>query len=339
MYPYNLDFVQNAATGLEPITVPLQQDRYQIGLGITNRCNFDCPICYYHSAAGRDDSCDMPLAFLRRILEPLPRLAGIIIGLEGEPLLHPEFVKILDLCASHAKRIVLITNGSLVTSEISLEVARLPSKFVFLSIDAADAVLYEQLRSGGNFFKFLRNAEDLARDSPCLLHATVFKQNLESLIQLPGLAAALGMNTVSFQLLRVHPGSVARGIQPARLTELKAWLSKVLEKALTHNVAVVLDRFFGGPAMQEHLRFLKQAFPFLYLQEYRQGECAHADNLAGIHADGSLCPCAGDFEPVFMQNYAFESIFNHPYLQALRALHRAGRISEPCSICMNMQQR
>lgn len=338
IYPYNLAYVQKLAADLDPVKVPFQSGRYNLGLGITNRCNFDCPICYYHAPGGRDRARDMPLSLLRRILTALPDLAGIIVGLEGEPLLHPEFSGILDLAALHCGGITLITNGSLVNVDVCRALAQLSSSCVFLSIDAAGAALYEKLRKGGNLSLFMRNADMLAKAARCLFHATVFRQNLDSLTGLPALAASLGIKCLSFQQLRVHSGSASRSIEAASTFELETWLDKILAEAGKYNMAIVLDRFFGGEALQKKLRMLMREYPLLSMPEFHKGHCEHADSLAGITADGRLFPCAGDFEPVPMREYSFDAVFNHPYLVALRALHKAERISGACGICMNMRQ-
>lgn len=335
-YPYNLDFIQKAASGLAPVKAPMQANRYHLGLGVTTRCNFDCPICYYHGPSGREKGRDMELTLLKRALESLPRLAGIIFGLEGEPLLHPEILAMLRLAANHANSLVLITNASLITSSLCEQLADLRKVHVFLSTDAAEASLYEQLRPGGEFNNFRKNAAMLAKSVPTLLHATIFKQNLDSLVLLPALAADLGIGRVSFQQLRSHPGAEARGAQAVSRAELLNWLPALLSQAKKYSIAVELDRFFGGPGLQADLWQLKTEFPFLAMPNYDLASCVHADNLAGICADGSLFPCAGDFEPASMREYSFDAIFNHPYLQALRAMRGCGQLNAACRACMNM---
>lgn len=336
-FPFNLDDVVEASKNLPPAKAADISGRYHLGLGITNRCNFDCPFCYYHGSSDRDTPEDMPVKYLQEVLGGLPLLAGIIIGLEGEPLLHPHFLEVIKEAAGHARNIVLITNGSLITEAVCKALEDLPSCQIFLSIDASDADLYHQLRAGGSFENFKKNARRLAQTVPCLLHATVFRQNLASLTKLPQLAKVLGINHVSFQQLRQHPGSIDRGITKAAMKLLESWLEEVAENAEQYGIEITLDRFFGGPQLQGHIHKLKQKHPHLTMPKYCAESCAHAESLAGITMDGRLFPCAGDFEPAPIAELSFDGIFNHPYLLGLRSLHRAGKIISPCRICMTCQ--
>lgn len=335
-YPFDLEYVQKLGAGLPPVTVPCVADRYILGIGLSSRCNFRCPICYYHGPDGEVAGQDMDLALLAKILKPLPRLARIIIGLEGEPLLHTQFFKAIQLMAGHADQLLLITNGSLLNEEYSKFLLQFSVPYLLLSIDAADEKNYARFRKGGSLDQFLRNVDmALSLGHKAVLHATVFRENLESLLDLPALAHKLGLECISLQQLRAHPGAVSRGIHPVARRELEDWVARMMVRAREHKVRIMPDRFFGGPAFYAQLCAQSTRENLLLVEEISQSQCPHAENFAGIMADGRLFPCAGDYAPAPMQTYSFDTIFNHPYLQTLRAFHR-GNVENPgCSICMN----
>lgn len=335
-YPFDLEYVQRLGAGLPPVTVPCIPDRYILGIGLSSRCNFRCPICYYHGPAEEVAGQDMELALLTKILQSLPRLARIIIGLEGEPLLHPQFFKAIPIMAEHANQLVLITNGSLLNEEYSKFLLQFPLPYLLLSIDAGDEKNYARFRKGGSLDQFVRNVDvALAQGHKAILHATVFKENLGTLLELPALAHRLGIDRISLQQLRAHPGSAQRGIHPAGQQELEDWLAMLIEQASLHKIQIMPDRFFGGPVVHAELCALSAREDMLLVEEMPEGQCPHAEIFAGIMANGKLFPCAGDYAPTPLENYSFDAIFNHPYLQTLRAFHRYRVKNLGCSVCMN----
>ena len=334
-YPYNLQFVQNAAFGIEPVTVSNIPDHYYLALGITNSCNFDCPFCYYHGDGLPVALEELSIEKTQQIFKMLPMLAGVIFGLEGEPLLHSKFLELMKLADDNANGITLITNGSLLTEKLCDRMKAYAIDKIILSIDGTDTDTYARFRKNGNFSKFKRNASMVAKRFPCQLHATIFRENLSSILNLPALAHELGIMRISLQQVRLRSGSRINDISSASTDELYDWLAIILENARKLGIAVELDRNFGGSDFTSALREMQSPDIRMSLTPIKSGHCDHADRLACILSDGSLFPCAGDFGPVSMREYSFDAIFNHPYLQALRALHKAGKMIEPCRICMN----
>lgn len=82
----------------------------KIYIEITNRCNLACPFC------ARSDRAKgfMEVAAFAEVLH---RLAGatrhLCLHVLGEPLLHPEFDRLLALCQEQGFRVNLTTNGTL----------------------------------------------------------------------------------------------------------------------------------------------------------------------------------------------------------------------------------
>lgn len=341
-YPFNLAWAQKAARDLEPGRLPNIKDRYVLILGLTSRCNFDCPICYYHGKNGKDPGQDMPLDLLKTILDGLPSLAGITIAAQGEPLLYPHFFEALQIIAQHTKGIGLVTNGSLLDAQTSARLNQFPIVNLTLSIDAADEKNYARFRAGGKLCNLKNNVSRLPSEllQTCMFHATVFQQNLKTLLDLPALAKELGIKVVSFQQLRSHAGAILRGATPPSQSCLTTWLDKMLENALKNDIILLPDRFFGGPSLIKKLQTLaaQESVHFRFTPS-NASSCAHAENAVAILADGSLFPCGGDFAPIRMEEYSFESLFNHPYLLALRAMRRTGRPNAACNSCMNIDSK
>ncbi len=260
-------------------------------------------------------------------------LAGVIVGLEGEPLLYNNLPGFMELAETHSRAITIITNGGPLTEKVCRDWANFSIKNIILSVDAADRLSYERFRKNGGFERFKKNAAMVAGMLPCQFHATVFKENLKSLLGMPALAYDLGIKRLSLQLLRSHPGSMARHIRSASRAELSRWLPEMRANAAQYNIDLGFDRNFGDLVWESD-----QIDAASIKHTTGNGtHCEHADTLACVLSDGRLFPCAGDFEPVPIKEYSFDGMFNHPYLLALRALRGAGRLIEPCRICMNIE--
>ncbi len=335
-YPFNLDYVLKMASGLEPVKVPNQHDRYELGLGLTDYCNFKCPMCYYHGEASQKTVQDMPISLLQNIFKNMPHLASILIGLEGEPLLHKQIFQAFEIMSKYTDSLILFTNGSRLTSSVCQKLRDFPVRKLFLSIDAADEDAYSKYRLGGTLDLFKRHAEYAVQSlgsEKIQLHATIFHDNMASVQGLPKLAKSLGIGRISLQQLREHDGSKQRGVFPGSNEELETFFNLLLDEAHKYDIELMPDRSFGGPELDKKIQAIAKNDPLVIHSAY--DTCIHVEIMAGILADGSLFPCAGDFEPVPLEEYTFDSIFNHPYLQALRAINRQNRVTMACKICRN----
>ena len=80
---------------------------------ITSACNLDCPICYTHNR--NEGAYQMTAAELRAILGHIRRAdpeRRIINLTGGEPTLHPDVIRLVELCAEEGvHRITLSTHG------------------------------------------------------------------------------------------------------------------------------------------------------------------------------------------------------------------------------------
>ncbi len=108
---------------------------------ITSACNLDCPICYTHNK--NDGAYHMSEAELRAILGHLRRSAPdrrIINLTGGEPTLHPDFERIVELCHEEGiHRVTISTHGlRFLKDEWLLERLAAIDARVVLSFDSLD---------------------------------------------------------------------------------------------------------------------------------------------------------------------------------------------------------
>lgn len=80
-------------------------------LELTNRCNMNCTFCPNHKMTRPRG--DMPFLLARSVLDQLKKggfRGSVITSLMGEPLLHPEFLSIVNYAVSIGLRTNVITN-------------------------------------------------------------------------------------------------------------------------------------------------------------------------------------------------------------------------------------
>lgn len=131
-------------------------------LEITDRCNLTCPTCYASSS---------PKHGRHRTLDEIEQMLNVIIESEGEPdvvqisggepTVHPDFFKILDLAKSKPiKHLMVNTNGIRIAKDLEF-VKKLasyqPDFEIYLQFDSFKKEVLEQLR-GENLIDIRKKA-------------------------------------------------------------------------------------------------------------------------------------------------------------------------------------
>jgi SynChlorMet cassette radical SAM/SPASM protein ScmF len=181
---------------------------YSYYLYLTTQCNMRCRHCAYD--ANYIDSGKQVDRFLDiKIIEKALR-EGIPLGLRsvklsgGEPLLHPQFVDIIQLISEANLSINIETNGVLLNSKI-VHVLSMTSKpvFVAVSLDGKDAQSHEFLRGvHGCFEKVTRGISSLvdAGIHPEIIMC-IHKENIDEIEDCANLAADLGCSLMKISMI------------------------------------------------------------------------------------------------------------------------------------------
>ncbi|UTF51821.1 radical SAM protein [Desulfomicrobium sp. ZS1] len=335
-FPHDIAYVQNLARTIAPCAVKKKDHHFNLGIGLSTRCNFRCPMCYYHSETGDFvEPRDMPLSLLDAILNQLPTLANITVGLEGEPFCHPSIFQALDMMAQKSDRISIVSNGSLLTPSVCRTLSAYPITLFALSIDAADTAAYAKFRVGGNLQTFKKHGACLAEyfGDAVRLHTVMFAENLDSIFQMPQVAAEMGIGHISFQQLRPHAAALRRGITPSDHFELESCLNRLIENAKKYNIVLHFDSFFANKTIMQMLSDISETTSVVSVQPHVGKQCPYIFNFTSILSDGRIFPCCGDFRPAEVGDYSFDGIFNHDYLKSLRTLCLQSIPMAPCSLC------
>lgn len=121
-------------------------------LPITNRCNFECPLCY--ASAKTSNHLDMPLSHIRRLALQVKADGGQCLSLSGgEPTLHAKIHEVIRMIRSEIGLLpVIVTNGLRIAEDpgfaLSLKEAGLSR--VSLQLDTLQDEAYQYLRGRKN---------------------------------------------------------------------------------------------------------------------------------------------------------------------------------------------
>jgi len=102
-------------------------------LAITNRCNFNCRMCQRNDLKVK--LVDMDLAVYRKILDRLAGVENLILTSWGEPLLHPDFIKMLELAQQKNFKTRFTTNGLLLSGQMMQAIIDNDVEAVTFSLD------------------------------------------------------------------------------------------------------------------------------------------------------------------------------------------------------------
>ena len=130
----------------------------------TNRCNLNCVTCIrncWDEPLGEMDS-----ATFSRILDTLrefPKPPGIFFGGLGEPLSHPDIVRMVRELKTLGSSVELITNGTLLNHSLATQLIDAGLDMLWVSLDGATPESYKDVRLGAALPEVLSNLMEFRR--------------------------------------------------------------------------------------------------------------------------------------------------------------------------------
>jgi len=124
----------------------------------TERCNLNCVTCIRNS--WNEDLGQMSQGTFERILESLRRIEQVptlFFGGLGEPLAHKSTIQWISQAKDLGARIELITNGTLLTEQLSRLLIDTDVDILWVSIDGATPESYADVRLGGELSRVFEN--------------------------------------------------------------------------------------------------------------------------------------------------------------------------------------
>lgn len=169
----------------------------------TTSCNLRCAHCRASAVDHRSPD-ELNLMQSKNLLSEIASFAKPVIVLSGgEPLTRPDIFNIASFGTSLGLRMVLATNGTIVTPEIASNLRKCGIQRVSVSLDGYNASYHDIFRGVPGAFDCALNGIEYikAASIPFQINTTVTRQNLASLSRILDLAISLGAAALHLFLL------------------------------------------------------------------------------------------------------------------------------------------
>lgn len=172
----------------------------------TTVCNAECIMCS-HYITKNTNTCHISRDLIHK-LEPIyPYLDAMILNGYGEPFLVPGIEEFLYLYHSYGIHLSANTNLSFLPKHLIKAVTD-TFHSLRISCDGCTAEVYEGIRRGLSFDRFVENAKRLMREAPELqktMSVVAMRQNVHQLSDMVQFAYDLGFSEITFSRLGVNP--------------------------------------------------------------------------------------------------------------------------------------
>lgn len=169
---------------------------------LTNACNLACIHC--RASAIKDPAPDeLSTEQAKHFVDELVEYKPIIILTGGEPLLRADVYDIARYASGHGLRVVLATNGTLLTPEIARKLKEAGIQRVSISIDGAKEKTHDTFRGEPGAFNGAMHGIDILKKEGVSfqINTTITKRNLAEIPGIYDLALELGASALHIFLL------------------------------------------------------------------------------------------------------------------------------------------
>ncbi|MCK9390438.1 MAG: radical SAM protein [Syntrophales bacterium] len=161
---------------------------------VTRSCNLACVHCRASSVCGPYEG-ELDTAACRRLLDEIADFSRpVVILTGGEPLLRPDIWEIAAYGDRKGLRMVMATNGTLVTEDTAKKMLAAGIRRVSVSLDGPDAESHDRFRRvTGAFAGALAGIEAMQRAGmEFQINTTITRDNLDHIKEIHDLALKIG---------------------------------------------------------------------------------------------------------------------------------------------------
>jgi heme b synthase len=222
------NLVEKSQVDKEKITPRLNMVAWEI----TRSCNLFCAHCRSSSTTGAYEN-ELSTEECLRLIDGILEIAKPFIILSGgEPLLRHDLFQIAKYAVGKGLRVVMGTNGTLITDEVAAKIRTIPISRVAVSIDFPTPELQDKFRGqAGAFQAAMSGIKRLHKVGiEVQINSTITRLNVRYLNELLNLALEAG--AVAFHPFMLVPTGRGKGLEAAELSpeEYEQTLNWVYDK-------------------------------------------------------------------------------------------------------------
>lgn len=308
----------------------------------TNRCNLACKTCPQHWGMP-EDSADLTLATVERILDQTPGVQRVVLHGIGEPLLNKELPAIVRAVKARGAYALFNTNGLLLRGRLVEPLIASGLDELRVSVDSATPEVYQQIRGVDGLGRIFANLEAfgivkqrLGSLTPKVsLWITGMKTNVHELPALVRKAAAMGIGEVYLQRLVYSERGKAtadealfRHADTDDLAAIKEAEGLAVELGVTLRGSGEASSAFGSLGDND--------------ADLPYQACRRPWSLMYVTANGNVLPCCiapftgVPYEDITLGNafvQTIEEVWNGPRYQEWRRRMQSGKPPAACAGC------
>lgn len=262
---------------------------------MTRSCNLNCVHCRAAAERGPYPG-ELDTGKCLEILEQIAEVGRpIVILTGGEPLLREDVFELAQHGTRLGLRMVMATNGTLVTPEIAERMKSSGIKRVSVSIDGANAEEHDQFRKVlGAFDASIESIEWLKKAGiEFQINTTVTRHNVHQIRDILDLAVKLG--AVAHHIFLLVPTGRAKEmvnqeIDALEYEKLLRWFYEMRDQVPLHLKATCAPHYYRILRQEAHAKGEKVNFDTYGLDAVTRG-CLGGTSFCFISHDGIVQPC------------------------------------------------
>jgi MoaA/NifB/PqqE/SkfB family radical SAM enzyme len=248
---------------------------------ITNKCNFNCKMCQRFDL--KVDIKQMEFETFEQIIDKLDPIESVILTGWGEPLLHPNLIKMIKLCKNKDKKVRFTSNGALLHDQLIKDLVNSGLDEITFSIEeihnSENSIGHDSLQQINKILRFLE------------INKGIIKVNIQSVLQKDN----------QEKILEIARFCKTNKVDRLRLTRLDIRFHDFErptireEKQLVNLISKILKNSKTGIDFLPHTAFdgiTKNIFKIVYPFLHQFGKyCLRTFNDIYINVNGGVTPC------------------------------------------------
>ncbi len=312
-------------------------------LEVTNRCNLLCETCP-RTFEDLEPPMDMSMDLFRKIVDQVPGVRRVVLHGVGEPMLVKHLPDMIRYLKARNVHVLFNTNGTLLAPRKQREIIDTGLDELRVSLDAAEAATFLQVRGKDMFDRIVRNLSAftnlqaaIGAEKPLVsLWLTGLKETVDQLPEFVRLAGRLGIKEVHLQRLVFDE----TGYGLARSD------SSLFEQTRADEEAIIAEAAALGQSLGVKVDASGATEPGLSLKRQVDDKpwamCRRPWSLMYFTAHGTALPCCiAPFSTRGYENYTLGNaskqdlaeIWNGPAYRDFRAALMSGEPPKPCQGC------
>ncbi len=262
---------------------------------VTRSCNLNCVHCRASSERGPYEG-ELGTVKSLAVLDEIARTGRpVVILTGGEPLLRKDVFDLARHGTGLGLRMVMATNGTLISPEITKKMSDSGIQRVSISLDGQDAASHDRFRQvRGAFEGALTGIDELRRAGiEFQINTTVTRHNLDQVEAIMDLAVRLG--AAAHHLFLLVPTGRARDLAEQEIEALEYerllhWFYAMRDQVPLHLKATCAPHYYRILRQEAHARGEKVSFETYGLDAVTRG-CLGGTAFCFISHEGVVQPC------------------------------------------------